>query len=180
MSQSRVKVWYNSIFSSYDELYGEEQKDKINYIYSNFKRIFGELQFEKGMDYGCGTGISIELVKKLCKRVYAYDISEKMLELAKKKHPDVTFLSEYNLNESFDLVTCITVLQDSEEPEKDLKNIYQTLHPNGLLIVSVLKRGSKKEYWKSLFEKYFDIIWEGEEVKDFVFFLKKKTFPNKS
>jgi len=172
----RVREYYDNLSEVYDELYGEEQKKKIMVIEEIYNKLFNNKIFEKGLDYGCGTGISTEFLSKIVKEVYIYDISEKMLEMAKNRVKNVIALKKEDLdkyNNFFDVITSITVLQDSENPEEDLKVINKLLKDDGLLILSVLKKKGLI-YWKPLIKKYFNIIWFYEEDKDFIFFLIKK------
>lgn len=168
--------WYDSIVGSYDELYGAEQTYKIKYIEELYRELFGSKLWDIGLDFGCGTGISTEFTKKYSKITYACDISTEMLKVAKAKHHDVKFLncSEIKNKENyFDFITSITVLQDSENPEKILNILNKILKNEGLLIVSVLKK-KPISYWKPIIKKYFNILWFDEEDKDYIFFLSKK------
>jgi len=172
----RVKEYYNNLSEVYDELYGEEQEKKMRIIEEIYNKLFDNKVFEKGLDYGCGTGISTLFLSKIAKEVYIYDISEKMLEIAKNRIKNSIALKREDLDKYynfFDIITSITVLQDSENPEEDLMIINKLLKDDGLLILSVLKKKGLS-YWKPLIKKYFNIIWFYEEEKDFIFFLIKK------
>ncbi|RIB35665.1 MAG: hypothetical protein BXU00_01010 [Candidatus Nanoclepta minutus] len=172
----RVVDYYNNLSDVYDELYGEEQNKKIRIIEEIYNRLFGSKVFEKGLDYGCGTGISSIFLSKISKEVYIYDISEKMIEIAKNKVKNAIPVKINDLGNYlgfFDVVLSVTVLQDSKDPEKDLELIFKLLKEEGLLILSVLKKKGLA-FWKPLIKKYFNIIWFYEEDKDFIFFLIKK------
>jgi len=172
----RVKEYYDNLSEVYDELYGEEQEKKIRVIEEIYNKLFGNKVFEKGLDYGCGTGISTLFLSKIAREVYIYDISEKMIERAKNRVKNSIVLKREDLDKYhnfFDVITSITVLQDSENPEEDLTIINKLLKDDGLLILSVLKKKGLV-YWKPLIKKYFNIIWFYEEEKDFIFFLIKK------
>ncbi len=166
-----AKEWYNNIADGYDELYGEEQRKKLEIIKKYVKG-----RFQKCLDAGCGTGISTEYLLELCDEIMAVDISEKMLEIAKRKlkNKNVRFLNkdlkEINFDKEFDLIFCITVLQDDPESEKILEKLKKALKENGILVISVLKR-SKRD-WESLIRKYFKIIYKISEEKDFIFICK--------
>ena len=174
---AEVAEWYDSIVESYDELYGAEQVSKVKYIENLYKNLFGDKVWENGLDFGCGTGISTDFTKKYSKNTYACDISNEMLKIAKSKHRDVVFLNcddiDKKMENYFDLITSITVLQDVKNPEVVLSKIHKMLKENGLLVVSVLKK-KPISYWKPIIKKYFNIIWFDEEEKDYIFFLTKK------
>jgi len=170
----KAKDWYNIIFRSYDTLYKDEQIQKVNFIISTFRKYINS-KLENGLDYGCGTGFSIRIIKEFCNKTFAYDISENMVKIAKKKHPEVIYIDRLTekYNEFFDLISCITVLQDSENPKEDINNIYRILKPRGYIIISVLKRSNSREYWKSLLNDKFEILLEEEEKKDYILIGKK-------
>jgi len=172
----RVREYYDNLSEVYDDLYGEEQEKKIRVIEEIYNKLFNDKVFDKGLDYGCGTGISTIFLSKIAREVYIYDISEKMLEIAKNKVKNAIIIKKEDFdkyNNFFDVITSITVLQDSENPEEDLTNINKLLKDDGLLILSVLKKRGLA-YWKPLIKKYFNIIWFYEEDKDFIFFLIKR------
>ena len=47
-------------------------------------------RFDKGLDIGCGNGYSSIALAKWCDQVYGIEVSQKMLETA-KKHPKVHY-----------------------------------------------------------------------------------------
>ncbi|MEM0379396.1 MAG: methyltransferase domain-containing protein [Nanopusillaceae archaeon] len=174
--ENRVSEFYDNLVDIYDSLYGEEQKNKILEIEKIYNKLFLSKTFEKGLDYGCGTGISTVFLSKIAKEVYIYDISEKMIQKAKEKIKNVIVIKKDDFNKYekfFNIIISVTVLQDSQNPEEDLKILEKILKDDGILILTVLKRKGLA-FWKPLIKKYFDIIWFSEEEKDFIFFLIKK------
>ncbi len=172
-----TKTWYNTIAPSYEELYGEEQFRKVIFIKDLYRRLFGNYKFKRGLDFGCGTGISIELLLEIVEEPYACDISEKLLNIAKHKYPNVNYIKCEGLanefRDFFDVIISITVLQDVENPLGVLYLFKQILQDHGIVILSVLKKKGIS-YWKPIVKEYFNILWFDEEDKDFVFFLSKK------
>ena len=168
-----IKEWYNTIANSYDELYEEEQRKKLEII----KKELEGKKFKKGLDAGCGTGISTEYLLNFCEDVVAVDISEKMVEKAKRKLKNVKFLikdlKDIDFKEEFDLIFCITVLQDDENPEKILEKLKEALKKDGLIVISVLRRKRDENYWKNIVAKYFKIEKVIIENKDVIFICKK-------
>jgi len=82
-----------------------------------------EIEFEKCLEIGCGTGKNTEWLITRGKRIVAVDISDEMLAIAKQKVTDkrVSFLkadvteSWDFTSETFDLVVCSLVLEHIED-----------------------------------------------------------------
>ena len=95
------------------------------------------------LDLGCGVGcFAFELADK-AKKVVGIDISEKVIDYAKKHNSkeniqyliyDIAKLNE--MNESFDIVFSDMVFNYIEDYDKLLKDIYNHLNENGLLVFS--------------------------------------------
>ncbi len=95
------------------------------------------------LDFGCGTGITTLAVAKKVKTdgtVVAVDLSQKQLERAVKKigkaldYSNVIFIKENELapfGRSFDVITCVGVMEHFPEPEKDIKQLLSFLKKGG-------------------------------------------------
>lgn len=96
------------------------------------------------LDLGCGFGgHCILYVDMGAKKVVGVDISEKMLEIAKKENtsPKITYkhmamedISDFN--DSFDLVVSSLAIQYVKDFEKLVKQVYRLLNANGSFIFS--------------------------------------------
>ncbi len=92
------------------------------------------------LDFGCGEGTRLNWVSKNSKGSLGLDISQKGLELARKKYPKLSFkkadLEKVPLpDEGFDLVYSAYVLEHLTYPEKVLKEAIRLLKPNGYLLL---------------------------------------------
>ncbi len=131
-----VKEGYNIWSESYEENPLLKVNGRI------LKRIIPrKLKGKRILDIGCGTGIWAEYFYRKGAEVYGIDISEKMLEMARKRVPkgkfylgDVTKIPFQN--EFFDIVFCSLVLSHVKDLKKAIREIHRVLEKNGILIIS--------------------------------------------
>lgn len=111
--------------------------------------------FSDLLDAGCGTGAMIGMFREDCpgKNYTGIDLSEKMIETAKKKKLDgVRFVAGdcENLpfaDNSFDLVTCSMSFHHYPNPEKFFQSLHRVLRPGGRLILRDMASKSKFMMW---------------------------------
>jgi 2-polyprenyl-3-methyl-5-hydroxy-6-metoxy-1,4-benzoquinol methylase len=96
------------------------------------------------LDVGCGNGVISRSLGEKGFHVRGIDVSEKAIEKAKSlnKLPNVKFevcSAEQLVAEGsrYHAVICSEVLEHLQQPENLLKVLHQSLHPNGVLIVTV-------------------------------------------
>lgn len=96
-------------------------------------------QGDKVLEIGCGTGLFTEKVYNATKaEIIATDLSEDLLEVARKKGLPITFKAEDAMNlsyadASFDVVFGSSILHHLDF-EKSLNEIYRVLKPGGRLV----------------------------------------------
>jgi len=99
---------------------------------------------ERILDLGCGNGRFIEVVGKKVD-YYGVDVSERLIEIAKKRYPDGKFFISQPLNlpfenNFFDKVFCLAVLHhipSSKFRKVFLREIKRVLKPGGQVILAV-------------------------------------------
>jgi len=106
---------------------------------------------ETALDVGCGTGnYALELARRGA-RVRGIDSSPRMLEIARWKAQEqglpVEFMHGFVEklpfpDRTFDLITCVTVLEFASSPEDAVAEMVRTLKPGGRLVVGVLNAWS--------------------------------------
>ena len=107
------------------------------------------------LDLGCGNGRFSEFIKNK-KNYTGIDNSEELINLAKKRYPNLNFKKEDALNNSFlnnqfDVVFSISVLHHfpSKKLREDLLNeCNRILKPKGILIITVWDLTKKKRIRK--------------------------------
>jgi glycine/sarcosine N-methyltransferase len=113
-----------------------------------FKKLFEENKVKKILDLACGTGHHSIFFAKSGYGVTGVDLSEKMLQIARKNAKGVSgvrfvkggFLDVYpKLKDKFDAVICLgnslPHLLSKKDLKKTLRNIYNLLNPGGILVL---------------------------------------------
>ncbi len=112
------------------------------------------------LDECTGTGDIANYISKNNKtlNIIGIDFSENMIEIARKKHPKITFLQEDCTklpfqNNSFDIITMSFGLRNIENYKQAIKESFRVLEDNGQLMHLDFGR-------KNFFSKIFDFIAE--------------------
>ena len=116
--------------------------------------ILNNYKIKQGLiiDFGCGSGLSAQAFIKAKYKVLGIDISESMIDLARKRVPEAEFRVEsvFQANiPSCDVVIslgeCFNYLFDSDNNYQKLiqlfHRIYQALIPGGLFIFDIVQPG---------------------------------------
>lgn len=97
------------------------------------------------LDLGCGTGNFLKRLEKHFKRTVGIDISENMIAIARKNCKRTDFfiksVTDFKLNEKFDLITCnfdmINHLDTIKDWEKMFKLAYKHLNNDGIFLFDI-------------------------------------------
>ena len=126
------------------------RKDYPNVLAEVVKEPFSDL-----LDAGCGTGAMLGLFKRDYpdKNYTGIDLSEKMIEAAKRKHLEgICFVAGdcENLpftNSSFDVVTCSMSFHHYPNPKQFFLSLRRVLRPGGRLILRDMASSSELLMW---------------------------------
>jgi len=103
-----------------------------------------KIEQPKILDIGCGTGwFTAELTK--IGSATGIDLSEKAIELARSRYPDVTYIAgnlydEYFPDKTFDVVVAQEVIPHVQDQERFLEIIRAILKPGGYLILTMVNK----------------------------------------
>lgn len=130
-------------FNKQAEIYDEEGDGK--FVASMYDEIINRIMFlnpKKLLDIGCGTGnVLMRINRNENLYLYGIDISEKMIEKAKKNLGNKAELkvgdSEYLpwKDNSFDVIVCNASFHHYPNPEKVLLEMKRVLKKNGTVII---------------------------------------------
>ena len=126
------------------------RKDYPDVLAETIREPFSDL-----LDAGCGTGAMLGMFKMDYpgRNYTGVDLSEKMIETAKKKHLDgICFVAGdcENLpfaDDSFDVVTCSMSFHHYPNPEKFFVSLHRVLRPGGRLILRDMASSSRLFMW---------------------------------
>lgn len=131
----KIKEMFNQIAEKYDY-----NNSLISFGLHKFikKLAIKNIKFSgKCLDLCTGTGDIAELLQKKGCDVTGLDFSDKMLEIAQKKHPQINFTegdcTDLPFEDNcFDAVTISFGLRNIENYDKALDEIYRVLKPDGI------------------------------------------------
>lgn len=121
--------------------YDKKEKYLNSFEKGKFLSLLPEIKNKKILDVGAGTGRVSLLLSLAGAQVTALDVSEKILEVLKRKNKKIiTVVGEAeNLpfeKESFDIVTAAFLVVHLKDPKIFFDEVYKVLKPDGLFLVS--------------------------------------------
>ncbi|PIF47451.1 methyltransferase family protein [Chryseobacterium sp. 52] len=134
--KNSIHEYYNHLAETYEEnRFGNSYGKYIDQQEKSFlNSFFRHKKYSKVLDLGCGTGRLLEYA------THGTDFSEKMLAIAKEKHPGkITAIGEISkipFDIGFDCIFCFHVImhQTKEETVKFLRECDLKLNTHGTLI----------------------------------------------
>lgn len=120
---------------------GRRFPDEIDFIDS----LFQKYKIQSSLDLGCGSGEHVQAIQQRGYSISGMDRSEKMLAVAKKRHPQCEFflgdLQRFQARQTVDAMICLfgtfNYLISDEEVQTALKTIRTNLKPTGILFLEI-------------------------------------------
>jgi len=148
MKKNRIRKFFNDFSNTYNQkaFYGSRGLNYRNHIEIDFiKEATKDLKFSNLLEIGFGAGRNLLLFKDRNISLYGVDISEKMLQEAKKNLKNEKLnLKPHNAEEGlpskdklFDLVLCIRVLKYMKKWPFVISEISRTLKKSGYAIIEI-------------------------------------------
>jgi 2-polyprenyl-3-methyl-5-hydroxy-6-metoxy-1,4-benzoquinol methylase len=105
-------------------------------FHSEYNRYLAQYKVE-----ACGDGLMTGMFAQKMDRVVGVDANGKILEQARKRHPEIEFheslVEDLNLTEKFDTVTMLDLLEHVVDPIALLQKAASFLNDDGVLIIHV-------------------------------------------
>lgn len=180
---TKKKIPLGNTFGKFAEEYQRGRKEYPSYFFSFLKNLYPTAEYV--LDIGCGTGIATRTLSILFPHVFACDIDDSMVQVAKELSPpsikyivsDVVKMP-YEDN-SFDLITAFASLHWFCTPDA-IKEIKRVLRKDGFLcVVNKMEKGSFRESLQEIIEKVMDISIEKTKLNfDPIKTLMDNNFPS--
>ncbi len=174
--QTLVKVYQNkNLFDFIARYYNKGIIGK--WLFSIIKKTINSVKIEydsKILDVGTGTGNLLYILDKQNKnlKLYGIDISEKMLEIARKNVKNAMFskLSVLKLEkkfnkEFFDYIFVVDAFHHFPDQKIVINSFYKILKNNGILIITELDFGFVFNYFFHLIEPGNEWLYVKKEIK---------------
>ena len=141
MRDNITEEYWSRFPDTYDKkmeyVVGKELLDEIIHELNHLPEL-GEL-----VEFGCGTGIYTETIVSKAKRMFATDLSDSLLTVARTRigdHPNVTIQKENCMSTSFrsealDSVFMANLIHVIESPSKLLHECYRILRKDGIVVI---------------------------------------------
>lgn len=133
-----IHTMFNMIANKYDFVNNAMSFGTQNYVKYSAIKMLNINPHDNVIDLCCGTGNLSGIIKKLSPHacVTGIDFSEKMLSIAKTKHPDICFMQGDVTNlpyedNFFDFAVMGFGLRNILNAEKAVEEVYRILKPNG-------------------------------------------------
>ncbi len=137
------------VAKEYDAYYNTEIGKKVNDIEEKLiVDLIKNIPKTKMLELGCGTGHWTNIFTNCGFDVTAIDISDEMLKYTEQKQINAKFIKADSRNipfpdNSFSVVSFITMIEFIEDQDKVFEEIYRVLKPGGHLVLGCLNKYSE-------------------------------------
>lgn len=160
--KEKIIAAYEDLADSYDALI-EHKPHNAYYDRPNTLKLIGNVDGKSVLDAACGPGKYAEILLEQGATVTGFDISPRMIELAKKRNKgngeffvhDLSQPMKMFEDESFDTIVCALAMHYLEDWSPSMQEFYRVLKPNGSLVISIEHPFFEYLYFKS--KKYFEV-----------------------
>ena len=142
--KQKIIAAYEELAESYNRLI-DHKPHNAYYDRPNTLALMPDVAGKSILDAACGPGKYAEILLSKGATLTGFDISRKMVELAKERNGDRCNFFIHDLsqplemlkNETFDIVLCALALQYVEDWSLPMQEFHRVLRPQGRLIISI-------------------------------------------
>lgn len=171
MAKEKILAAYEKLADRYDALI-DHKPHNAYYDRPNTLALMEEVRGKSILDAGCGPGKYAEILHAQGASVVGFDLSPRMVELARKRNGSQGDFFVHDLaapfpmlaDASFDTVLCALALHYLEDWTPAIREFHRVLKPGGFLVLSIEHPFFDYQYYKS--SRYFDTehvtsTWKG-------------------
>jgi ubiquinone/menaquinone biosynthesis C-methylase UbiE len=155
-----ITKWYDTLSRNYDELYGEEQRQK----HATVLHLLGNKEFKIFIDVGCGTGKLLGLLSQRSRVRLGIDLSYEMLKVAKQRTTNAGVqlvradASHLPLQDHVaDGVTSVSMTENGPVLQEHFNELSRIATGDAVLIVTIFNNKDRTS-WKQLKETSFELV----------------------
>jgi ubiquinone/menaquinone biosynthesis C-methylase UbiE len=168
----------NKVRDDYNHIAPDFSSTRVN-IWPEIAVLFDYIKkSDNVLDLGCGNGRFVNIIKEKGEQYFGTDVSENLINIAKKNYPNENFQTTEPLklpfeNNYFDGIYSIAVLHHIPSNDfrlKFLQEVKRVLKSGGIFVLTVWKPKDKQEKFlkvKFLFKKVFGLAY-GLDFRDVV------------
>ncbi len=126
---------------------------QMNPLRLDYVKKHATLHNQRVLDVGCGGGLLSEAMAKLDAQVTGIDLSDALIEVARSHAEQQKLSIDYHCisaeslaqtkSNSFDVITCMELLEHVPDPLQLIKNCAELLTPQGIVFFSTINRNLK-------------------------------------
>ena len=169
--KEKIIAAYEALADRYDARI-DHKPHNAYYDRPNTLKLIGNVQGKTVLDAACGPGKYAEILLAQGANVTGFDISPRMVQLAKQRNKADGDFFVHDLSqpihrfedESFDTVFCALAMHYLKDWNPSMQEFCRLLKPNGSLVISIEHPFFEHLYFKS--KKYFEVeavkaTWSG-------------------
>lgn len=171
MIKEKILLAYEEMAEKYSELV-EHKPHNAYYDRPNTLDLMPDVKGKKVLDAACGPGKYAEILLSRGGIVTGFDISPKMIALARTRNKEQGVFYVHDLSmplsgtedATYDVVLCALALHYMDDWTLTIKEFCRVLKPKGQLIISIEHPFFEFNYFQS--KRYFDVehvkcVWKG-------------------
>ena len=156
MEKNKIKDTYDALAENYNRLI-DYKPHNAYYDRPNTLSLLENVSDQSVLDAACGPGKYAEILLSKNAQVTGFDLSPKMIALAKERNKNQGTFFVHDLSEpfsmlhekSFDFVLCALAMHYLEDWNLTIKEFHRVLKPTGQLIISIEHPFFEYQYFKS-------------------------------
>jgi ubiquinone/menaquinone biosynthesis C-methylase UbiE len=146
---SNRQVNYDQIAPTYDRRFEDDAPRGTGAVLLTLAQ---ELQAERLLEVGCGTGHWLALLRRATPHLFGLDLSAGMLSQAQRRNGELAWMRGRAgrlpfPDASFDLVTCVNALHHFEQQRTFIAEARRLLRPGGVLAVIGFDPRQHRDKW---------------------------------